>query len=609
MAVGGTIQGNIIGAGTSGEALGNGSTGSGILLYAAPFLIGGEASGAANTIAHNSLGIHVVVSVEGGEIRRNSIHSNSNNSIDGDGIYGPTLSPAPILTALSPIAGTSEAGSIIDIFADDDDEGETYLDSVVAEGNGDFSSSVDLSSYTGKHIRATATNTSDSTSVFSDSLVAGAPVITTDPVSQTVDLASSVTFTVVASGDSLTYQWQKDSVDIPGATSDSFQIASAQESDEGDYSCVVSNGAGSVESLAATLTVNPESSSISVEFGVGGLHDGTSENPFATIADALPSASLSNPIVIKAGETDETLTIQQEAILMADGGTVRIGVMFALIRNRMTSVKTVGTQSEADSTASSGSGDSGNLGIAGEPSAERAFFEEAIFESFIPLSSGDTGERVAGIDGKLAIRLRDFDGLDLASLWAEIHPEGSGGTADFEWKPIVDGDDRDIWILISPGDTWIADALLSATAGGIGRDKNNVLGNVVSVLVEPFETPDSAIVQQPGVDDADSGIGRGATVTIVAVSSQYLDGTLAYQIGPDEVFDVPRRVWLAVPTGIAVDDVTLRYYKSSTPHSGWHDAANIEGFLADSEVVSYDDESGQTWLGFAVNHAGIVALD
>jgi hypothetical protein len=63
-----------------------------------------------------------------------------------------------------------------------------------------------------------------------------------------------------------TYQWSKDSVPlvngptshgstISGAQSYDLQIISAQPQDAGSYDCVVTNACGSVNSIAATLTV------------------------------------------------------------------------------------------------------------------------------------------------------------------------------------------------------------------------------------------------------------------------------------------------------------------------------------------------------------------
>jgi hypothetical protein len=85
-----------------------------------------------------------------------------------------------------------------------------------------------------------------------------APSITTQPQSSTVTVGSAATFTVAASGTApLTYQWRKGGTAISGATSATYSIASAQAADAGSYTVVVTNGAGSVTSAAATLTVNP----------------------------------------------------------------------------------------------------------------------------------------------------------------------------------------------------------------------------------------------------------------------------------------------------------------------------------------------------------------
>jgi len=84
-----------------------------------------------------------------------------------------------------------------------------------------------------------------------------APRITTQPVSQTVPVGGSATFTVTASGAApLTFQWQRDGVDIPGATAASFTISNVTLADDGaTFRAVVRNNAGSATSNSATLTV------------------------------------------------------------------------------------------------------------------------------------------------------------------------------------------------------------------------------------------------------------------------------------------------------------------------------------------------------------------
>jgi len=96
------------------------------------------------------------------------------------------------------------------------------------------------------------------------STTTSAPTITTQPSSQSVASGSSVTFTVVASGDgTLSYQWRKGGTAISSATASSYTISSVSSSDAGSYDVVVSNSAGSVTSSTATLTVTTTTSSSS----------------------------------------------------------------------------------------------------------------------------------------------------------------------------------------------------------------------------------------------------------------------------------------------------------------------------------------------------------
>jgi hypothetical protein len=79
--------------------------------------------------------------------------------------------------------------------------------------------------------------------------------ITDQPDSQTVNVGNPVTFEVVAQGTNLSYQWYHDSDPIDGATSSTYDIASAQLSDAGDYTVLVSGDCGEETSDVATLTV------------------------------------------------------------------------------------------------------------------------------------------------------------------------------------------------------------------------------------------------------------------------------------------------------------------------------------------------------------------
>ena len=90
------------------------------------------------------------------------------------------------------------------------------------------------------------------------------PLINQPPTNQTVNLESPVTFVVGASGaGTLSYQWQfrpigvTNSSSIFGATNTSYFIPSAELTNGGYYSVIVSNSGGATPSTEALLTVLP----------------------------------------------------------------------------------------------------------------------------------------------------------------------------------------------------------------------------------------------------------------------------------------------------------------------------------------------------------------
>ncbi len=86
-----------------------------------------------------------------------------------------------------------------------------------------------------------------------------APTITTQPIAAIAPAGSSVTFSVVAAGTPpLAYQWLKGGMAIlePSWQKASITIEDVTANDETDYSCRVTNAAGSVTSAKAKLTIS-----------------------------------------------------------------------------------------------------------------------------------------------------------------------------------------------------------------------------------------------------------------------------------------------------------------------------------------------------------------
>ena len=126
----------------------------------------------------------------------------------------------------------------------------------------------------------------------------GGPVITTQPVSQNPAAGALVTFGVVADGSApLTYQWQKNSADIPGATASTYTIKNAQPPDAGNYRVIVTDATGPTPSEVATLSIAGYGAGDGNSDGAGGSNGGGGGAPSLLQAAAL--ALLATMRVIK----------------------------------------------------------------------------------------------------------------------------------------------------------------------------------------------------------------------------------------------------------------------------------------------------------------------
>jgi hypothetical protein len=82
------------------------------------------------------------------------------------------------------------------------------------------------------------------------------PEITSQPQAQNVYADTNATFSVIAEGKYLTYQWKKDGADLTGETNATLTITDANATlHDGNYSVVVSNDFGTVESDEVEVSV------------------------------------------------------------------------------------------------------------------------------------------------------------------------------------------------------------------------------------------------------------------------------------------------------------------------------------------------------------------
>jgi sugar lactone lactonase YvrE len=179
------------------------------------------------------------------------------------------------------------------------------------------------------------------------------PSITTQPQNLTVNPSSAASLSVVATGTGiLSYRWFKgssalaDSGGLTGSTTPTLSFASAQTSDSGSYSVIVSNSGGSVTSNSVTLTVALVSAPIitsatslttppdarmiyniiatnsTATYGATGLPSGLTVNTTTGVISGSPSPRgvysvvLSATNVIGTGTATLTLTVVSELPLV-----------------------------------------------------------------------------------------------------------------------------------------------------------------------------------------------------------------------------------------------------------------------------------------------------
>jgi hypothetical protein len=99
----------------------------------------------------------------------------------------------------------------------------------------------------------TITATSGGLSGNTTLTVVSQPSIATQPTNNTVSPNGTVTLSVAATGDVLSYQWQLNGTNITGANGASLTITNVSSSNIGVYTVIVSNAAGSVTSSSVTV--------------------------------------------------------------------------------------------------------------------------------------------------------------------------------------------------------------------------------------------------------------------------------------------------------------------------------------------------------------------
>jgi hypothetical protein len=284
-----------------------------------------------------------------------------------------TVSPAPgVPTIVAPPANqTVNAGQIATFFVAA--SGAAPL-SYQWQKNGAAISGASAASYTtpattssdnGATFRVVVTNSAGSATSNSAMLtvnpVVVAPTITTQPLNQTVSTGQTATFSVAASGTApLSYQWQKNSANISGATAASYTTPATTSADNGSaFKVLVSNSAGSIMSNSATLTVtaNTTPPTVSITSPTSGATVSATITVTASASDNVGVASVRLQVDgtnVGAADTASPYTFSLDTTTLSNGSHNLTAVAIDTSGNQATSASVAVTVSNSVSTGTPG---------------------------------------------------------------------------------------------------------------------------------------------------------------------------------------------------------------------------------------------------------------
>ena len=133
------------------------------------------------------------------------------------------------------------------------------------------------------------------------------PEISTNPSAVSIIQGTGTTLSVQADGKFLSYQWQKNGVNISGQNTPSLSLSNSSGGDDANYSVVISNDWGSVTSPLARVTVATALPAITLNGSASITHEAATSytDAGATAVDAL-GGDLTSSISITSADINVT---------------------------------------------------------------------------------------------------------------------------------------------------------------------------------------------------------------------------------------------------------------------------------------------------------------
>ncbi len=144
-------------------------------------------------------------------------------------------------------------------------------------------------------VSLTATNSGGTGVAELQITVRSLPVIAGGPDGQSAAIGDTISFSVTATGDNLSFQWRKDEIDlvdnsrISGSQSPTLTITNVSTGDAGSYTVVITNLAGDTTSTPVELAVDgaAATSSIGVRYGATVIGNGVSVIDFGSLSSGI----------------------------------------------------------------------------------------------------------------------------------------------------------------------------------------------------------------------------------------------------------------------------------------------------------------------------------
>ena len=213
-------------------------------------------------------------------------------------------------------------------------------------------------------------------------------------------------------------------------------------------------------------------------------------------------------------------------------------------------------------------------------------------EPTVPAAKALTGETLLQQESRVALRLQHESGVNPATIGLLVNGAPTD-TAEYFWRPAVEGDDSLGWVVFTGVDAWIDGVVYAIEASAFALDGSELF------------TSAEFLPETRGTKAALEGIQVLPYLPEGEDTGLFQEGLgIVVQVAPSEVYDAPELISIPVPDYAIGRTLTLYYLRNGEAGPIWYPAESVSGLLAAPVTVSKDGASVEAW----VNHGGTLRL-